>query len=63
MKITKCFIEIYIDYTREHSLAAPALELVLSVPDIFFLIMNQLKVFFFLIQRFWKFPGGPEVRI
>ena len=47
MKITKCFIEIYIDYTREHNLAAPALDLVLSLPDIFLKIMNQIKVFVF----------------
>ena len=46
MKITKCFIEIYIDYTREHKLAAPALDLVPYLPDIFLKIMNQLKVFF-----------------
>ena len=37
MKITKCFIEIYVDYTRDHKLAAPALDLVLSLPDIPFL--------------------------
>ena len=43
MKITKYFIEIYVDYTREHKLAAPALDLVLSLPDIFFLIMIFFK--------------------
>lgn len=58
MTITKCFIEIYVDYTRDHKLAAPALDLVLSLPDILFLNYD-----FFLIQRFWKFPGGLVVRI
>ena len=46
MKITKCFIEIYIDYTREHKLAAPALDLVPYLPDIFFLNYEPIKGIF-----------------